>query len=279
MTGPCFDDIADVMELQDGELRGRVAFITGGSRGIGRATALALGRAGADIAIGFRDNREAADEVARQLAASGVSGVPVQLDLRDLDQLSAAFAAVEQRFGGLDMFIASAAATAFKPLLEVRPHHVDQTFAITVKSFLFGVQHAARLMERRGGGQVVAVSGYDCVRTLPRHGVLGAAKAAMETLARQFAFELGPRHIRVNCVNFVYVQTDSSQFYLGDRYADFGREIEALTPLRGRATPEDVANAIRFLCSPRARFISGQTIMIDGGVLLTPPAPHQHPEG
>lgn len=266
------------MEAKSNELRGKVAFITGGSRGIGRAAALALGSAGVDVVIGFREKREAADEVAAQLAACGVSGVPVQVDLRDLDQLSAAFTAIEQRFGGLDIFVASAAATAFKPLLEVRPHHVDQTFAITVKSFLFGVQHAARLMARRGGGQVVAISGYDSVRTLPRHGVLGAAKAAMEMLARQFAFELGPRNIRVNCVNFVYVQTDSSQFYLGERYEEFGKEMESLTPLRGRATPEDVANAIRFLCSSQSRFISGQTLMIDGGVLLTAPAPHQHPE-
>ncbi len=266
------------MAQNERELHGKVAFITGGSRGIGRATALALGRAGADVAIGFRGNREAADEVVRELERLGVAGVPIQLDLRETDQLAAAFDAVEQRFGGLDIFVASAAATAFKPLLEVRSHHFDQTFAISVKSFLVGVQHAARLMTPRGGGQIVAVSGYDSVRTLPRHGVLGAAKAAMEALARQFAFELGLRHIRVNCVNFVYVDTDSTRFYLGERYEEFSKEMEALSPLRGSATPEDVANAIAFLCSEQSRFINGQVLMVDGGLLLTPPAPHQHPD-
>jgi enoyl-[acyl-carrier protein] reductase III len=259
------------------DLEGRVAFVTGASRGIGRAAAWKLAARGATVAIGYRKERASAEEVAREAERLGGAGVPVALDVGDPDARDRAFDEIEARFGGLDLFVSNAAATAFKPLREIRPHHVDKTFAITVHGFLFGVQRAAALMEKRGGGAVVAVSGYDCVRTLPRHGVLGAAKAAMEMLARQFAFELGPAGIRVNCVNFVYADTDSTRFYAGPEHDAMRRDVEALTPLRGLATADDVADAIAYLCSPAARFVSGQTLMVDGGVLLTAPAPEHLP--
>lgn len=260
-----------------GDLDGKNAFITGGSRGIGRAAALALGGRGATVAVGYRREEDAAAEVVREIEKRGGHGVPVKLDVGDPDERERAFDEVAKRLGSLDVFVANAAATAFKPLLEVRPHHVDKTFAITVHGFLFSVQRAVALMEGRGGGAIVAVSGYDCVRTVPRHGVLGAAKAAMEMLARQFAFELGPRGIRVNCVNFVYADTDSTRFYAGEGHDALQRDMEKLTPLRGLATADDVAGAIGYLCSDAARFVSGQTLMVDGGVLLTSPAPQHLP--
>jgi len=260
-----------------GDLDGKIAFITGASRGIGRAAALALGARGATVAIGYRKEADTARELAAELERRGGHGEPVQLDVGEAAEREAAFDRIAERFGALDVFVANAAATAFKPLLEVKPHHVAKTFAITVDGFLFGVQRAARLMQGRAGACIVAVSGYDCVRTVPRHGVLGAAKAAMEMLARQYAFELGPRGIRVNCVNFVYADTDSTRFFAGDGHEALQDEMRALTPLRGLATAYDVAGAISYLCSDAARFVTGQTIMVDGGVLLTSPAPTHLP--
>jgi enoyl-[acyl-carrier protein] reductase III len=259
------------------DLSGKLAFITGASRGIGRAAALELGGRGATVAVGYRRDEDAALEVVGEIERRGGAALPVQLEVGDADARERAFDRIAERLGGLDLFVANAAATAFKPLLEVRPHHVDKTFAITVHGFLFSVQRAAALMQPRGGGAIVAVSGYDCVRTVPRHGVLGAAKAAMEMLARQFAFELGPRGIRVNCVNFVYADTDSTRFYAGEGHDSLQREMEQLTPLRGLATAEDVARAIGYLCSDGSRFVTGQTLMVDGGVLLTSPAPQHLP--
>ncbi|MBY0278967.1 SDR family oxidoreductase [Candidatus Binatia bacterium] len=259
------------------DLAGKYAFITGASRGIGRAAALALAARGATVAIGYRKEAETAVALAAELEKAGGGGFPVQLDVGDAEQREAAFDRVAERFGALDVYVANAAATAFKPLLDVKPHHVQKTFAITVDGFLFGVQRAARLMEGRTGASIVAVSGYDCVRTVPRHGVLGAAKAAMEMLARHFAFELGPRGIRVNCVNFVYADTDSTRFFAGEGHDALQDDMRALTPLRGLATADDVAGAIAYLCSDGARFVSGQTIMVDGGVLLTSPAPAHLP--
>ena len=96
-------------------------------------------------------------------------------------------------------------------------------------------------------------------------------------LARQYAFELGPRGIRVNCVNFVYADTDSTRFYAGEGHDALQRDMEELTPLRGLATADDVGRAIAYLCSEDARFVTGQTLMVDGGVLLTSPAPEHLP--
>lgn len=259
------------------DLDGRFAFVTGASRGVGRAAARKLASRGATVAIGYRKEREAAEEVARELESLGGGGVPIQLDVGDGEARDRAFDEVEAKLGGLDIYVANAAATAFKPLLDIKPHHVEKTFAITVSGFLFAVQRAAALMEKRGGGAIVAVSGYDCVRTLPRHGVLGAAKAAMEMLARQFAFELGPRGIRVNCVNFVYADTDSTRFYAGEGHDRMREDVKELTPLRSLATADDVADAISYLCSPGAGFVSGQTLMVDGAILLTAPAPQHLP--
>lgn len=259
------------------DLDGRFAFITGASRGIGRATARKLAARGATVAIGYRKKREAADEVARELEKLGGGGVPIQLDAGDAEARDRAFDEIEEKLGALDIFVSNAAATAFKPLKDIKPHHVDKTFAITVHGFLFGVQRAAALMEKRGGGRVVAVSGYDAVRTLPRHGVLGAAKAAMEMLAKQFAFELGPKGIRVNCVNFVYADTDSTRFYAGEGHDEMQRDVRELTPLRSLASADDVADAISYLCSSGAGFVSGQTLMVDGAILLTAPAPQHLP--
>lgn len=259
------------------DLDGRFAFVTGASRGVGRAAARKLASRGARVAIGYRKERETAVEAARELEALGGGGFPVQLDVGDADARDRAFDEIEKEFGGLDIFVANAAATAFKPLRDIKPHHVDKTFAITVHGFLFGVQRAAALMEARGGGSVVAVSGYDCVRTIPRHGVLGAAKAAMEMLAKQFAFELGPKGIRVNCVNFVYADTDSTRFYAGAGHDAMREDVKALTPLRSLATADDVADAISYLCSSGAGLVSGQTLMVDGGILLTAPAPQHLP--
>ena len=259
------------------DLAGKYAFITGASRGIGRAAALALAARGATVAIGYRKEAETAQALVAELEKAGGGGLPVRLDVGDPEQREAAFDRVAEKFGALDVYVANAAATAFKPLLDVKPHHVQKTFAITVDGFLFGVQRAARLMAGREGASIVAVSGYDCVRTVPRHGVLGAAKAAMEMLARQFAFELGPKGIRVNCVNFVYADTDSTRFFAGEGHDPLQDEMRALTPLRALATADDVAASISFLCSDGARFVNGQTIMVDGGVLLTSPAPTHLP--
>lgn len=251
---------------------GKVALITGGSRGIGRATAKLLAARGADVAFTYRRQEGAAAEVAEAIRRLGRRALPVPADLTEMEAVRRVFARVREAFGALDFFVANAAATAFKPLLAVKEHNVDKTFAITVKGFLVAAQEAVPLMEGRRG-RIVAVSGIDSLGCLPRHGTLGAAKAAMEVLTRYLAAELAPRGITVNAVNPGLVETDSARFYGGDGYEAWKAQVIRATPKGRVGAPEDIARVIAFLCSEEAEWICGQTIVADGGLTLTAPSP------
>jgi len=251
---------------------GRIALVTGASRGIGRTTAELLAREGAAVVVNYRKNRDAADEVVAAIERSGGRAMAAEADLASGDAIAAMFAEIESRFGGLDVLVANAAATAFRPLVESKDYNVERTYAITVMGFFRCVQEAARLMEGRKGGAIVAVSGIDTARYVAGHGALGSAKAAMETMIRYFAVELAPKGVRVNGVNPGFIDTDSARLYAayGGKTWDARVESEWLpqVPANRIGTTEEVARLIAFLCSDDASYIYGQTILIDGGFSL-----------
>ena len=255
-------------------LAGRVALVTGGSRGIGRAIARRLARAGADVAFTYRREAERAREAAAAIEADGVRALALPLDLGEPAEVPGAVARVGEALGRLDVLVASAAATAFKPLLEQKSHNVRRTFAVSVDSFIALVQAAAPLMRGRPG-RIVVVSGIDSFQAMTGHGVLGAAKAAMESLVRAWALELGPAGITVNGVNPGFVDTDSSRLYVSrglglDHAAAVKRLIEH-TPVRRIGTVEDVADCVAWIASDGAGFLTGQTIVLDGGLTIVSP--------
>src|SRR5579859_3155075 len=247
----------------------KVAVITGGTKGIGRAIGLRLAAKGWDLAVSWRRDAQTAEKFAEEVAKLGRRLVSVQADHTQEGSIDLLFDAAAKELKACDLFVANAAATVFVPLMQLKAHQIDKTMAMVVKSYLLGCQRAVPLMEGRKGN-VIAISGMDTNNTVPLHGLLGAAKAAMELLTRYLAVELAGHKIRVNAVNPGFVDTDSSRFYAGEGFDEIAKTVAASIPAGRIAYPEDVAKLVEFLVSPEAEYINGQTIILDGGLSLAP---------
>jgi enoyl-[acyl-carrier protein] reductase III len=254
---------------------GKVALITGSSRGIGRAIALRLATEGADVVVNYRRQTAAAVATAEAITALGRRALVVQADIGEAQAVQQLFSRVREAFGCLDIFVANAAATAFKPLMDLQAHHLEKTFAITMTSFVLAAQLAATLMRGRSG-KIVTVSGMDARRYIPLHGALAAAKGALEVLTAYLACELAGQGIVVNGVNPGFVNTDSAHMFGDEIYRLLEKNICTYTPLQRVGTPDDIAKVVAFLCSDDAAWICGQTLVVDGGLSLTSPFDIRH---
>jgi enoyl-[acyl-carrier protein] reductase III len=246
-----------------------VALVTGSSRGIGRATALVFAARGHDVVVHYRREGEAAEAVAKEARAAGAEALVVQGDLVEAEAPGRIIGEVGNRFGRLDVLVANAASTAFKPLQDVGARHLDLTMRTVVQSFLLLAQGAVPLMAGRPGS-MVAVSGFDSIRVVANHGLLGAAKAALEQLVKYLAVELAPNDIAVNSVLPGFVATDSARIWADASYPGGWAAFEAehgATP-GAIVSPEDIAEIIAFLCSPAGRSIRGHNLIADAGVTL-----------
>lgn len=255
----------------------KVALISGSSRGIGRAIALRLAEEGARIVVNYRRNTEQAQAVVAAIERLGSQALAVQADMSDGEAVRAMFRQVKERYSQLDILVINAAATAFRPLLQQKEHNVMRTFGLTISGSLLAVQAAVPLMRGRAA-RIVTVSGIDSLRMLSGHGLLGAAKAALENMTMYLAHELGPHGIAVNGINPGLIETDSSKMYAGGdaAYAEYERDVIPNTAAGRVGRPEDIAAVTAFLCSEDADFIRGQTLLVDGGLLSSSIASRPH---
>lgn len=254
--------------MQDSFFDGKTALITGSGRGIGRAIALHFASLGVNIVVNYFRNREPAEETAREIAALGVKAEVVKANVGDLEDIDHLMGETGRVFGGLDILISNAGSGYNRPILEQRPKGWDWTMDINARAYLFLAQKAVPLMEKRGGGWIVAISSPGSFRVLPEYAVVGASKAAIEALTRYMAVEFAPRNIIVNAVSPGIVATQALQHFNTMQDEDLLEEIAAQTPAGRIVTPEDVAGIAAFLCSPAACMIRGQTILADGGFTL-----------
>lgn len=247
------------------EWKGKTALITGASRGIGRAIALKLASGGADIVIHYRKNLEEAEGLATELKDRfGVKCTMVAADLSDLAEIHRFIEEVKAAHPRLDIYVANAAATAFKPLDAIREHHIAKTMNITVTAFILAMNAFKPLMP--AGSKVITVSGIDTKKYCTNHGLLAAAKSALETLTRYYAVEWAGEKIFVHGVNPGLVDTDSLKVYFGEGYEETKAELAKLSPMNKLMPTEDVAEMVAFLCSRAADWMNGETLYADGGV-------------
>ncbi len=250
----------------------KIALITGSGRGIGKAMAVHFARLGADVVINFFRNRAPAEATAREVEALGRRALLVKADVGDLDDLNRLFDETEAAFGGLDFFIHNAASGYNRPAMQQKPKGWEWSMNINARPLLFGAQRAVPLMEKRGGGAIVAITSAGSVRVLPDYVTVGASKAALEALVRYLGVELIGKGINVNAIALGVVATEALHHFasMGGQEAILKRFIE-LVPAGRLVEPDEVAAVAAFLCSPAAKMIVGQTIVVDGGYTLPIP--------
>ncbi len=248
-------------------LRGKVALVTGASRGIGRGIALALAGAGADIVVHYVRKSALAGEVVKEIQTLGRRAIAVKANLADRTQIERMCDEVESVFGGCDIFIANAASGGFRPIMETNDKHWDWTMNVNARSILWCVQRLVPHMIHQGWGRVITVSSLGAVRTVPRYGMVGISKAVVEALTRYLAVELAPKGVIVNAVSPGLVNTDAL-LNLGVDVNQVLDNVKHRSPVRRLVTPQDVGDVVVFLCSKAAEVIVGQTIFVDGGFNL-----------
>ena len=245
------------------KLDGKVALVTGGSRGIGRAIALEFASRGADIAFNYLRNHRAASETVEEIESHGVRCLRVRAHLGDEDKIDDLFDAIESEFGRLDILVNNAATGVQRPALELEARHWDWTLNVNARAAWMCAKRAAKLMPN--GGHIVNITSEGSRQVLPFYFSVGVSKAALEAVTRYLAVELAPLGISVNAVSGGYVDTAAlDHFPNREQMLESGQN----TPAGRMVTAQDIAKTVAFLCSPGAEMIRGQVILVDGGVTL-----------
>jgi NAD(P)-dependent dehydrogenase (short-subunit alcohol dehydrogenase family) len=245
------------------ELTGDVALVTGAARGLGRAIALALAKAGADVALGLRD-ASTGRELVRDIEALGRRALPLQMDMTRLDQITRAVNDAAAHFGRLDILVNNAGLAPENLAENVREEDFDLTLAVNLKGTFFASQAAGRIMIQQKRGCIINMSSQAGFAALPTESVYCMTKAALVHLTKCLAVEWGKYNIRVNAVAPTFIHTPGTEAALADP-AFRADVIERIAALHRIGEPMEVAAAVVFLASPAASLITGHTLLIDGG--------------
>jgi len=248
-----------------GALAGKVALVTGASRGIGRAIALKLASGGSDVAVNYYNSGAEAEALSSEIRGMGRRACALQASVGIPESVDEMFAELAKHFDHLDIVISNAASGVLKPAMEMTLKHWRWCLETNALALDLLAQRAVPIMPP--GGRIIALSSLGAVRAMPNYGFIGASKAALESLVRTLAQELGPRQIRVNTVSAGVVDTDALRYFPNrdELLANFAQR----TPAGPVLTPEDVAGAVYLLCLPEAAMITGHTLVVDGGFAIS----------
>ncbi|HMF19855.1 MAG TPA: glucose 1-dehydrogenase [Gemmataceae bacterium] len=244
-------------------LNGKVAVVTGASKGIGAAIAEHLAAEGAAVVVNYASSKAGADAVVQRITKKDGKAIAVQADVSKLEDIRRLFAETKKAFGKLDILVNNAGVYEFAPLEAITPEHFHKLFNLNVLGLLLTTQEAVKHFGATGGS-IVNISSVAANSTLPNIAVYGGTKAAVDAATRSLARELGPRNIRVNSVNPGMIETEGLHA-AGIAQSDFRKQMEAQTPLGRIGRPEDIAPAVVFLAGPDSGWTTGETLFISGG--------------
>ncbi|MEX2171304.1 MAG: glucose 1-dehydrogenase [Pirellulales bacterium] len=246
------------------KLVGKVAVVTGASKGIGASIAAHLADEGAAVVVNYSSSKEGAERVVAEIKKKGGKAVAVQANVAKQADIERLFGEAKKAFGKIDILVNNAGIYEFAPLEQVTAEHFHKQFDLNVLGLLLAIQEAVKHFGP-DGGSVVNISSVVADLAPPSGSVYSASKAAVNAITRSLGQELGPRKIRVNAVNPGMVETEGTHT-AGIANSDFRKETEATTPLGRIGQPQDIAPAVVFLASPDSAWITGETLYISGGL-------------
>lgn len=245
------------------KLSGKVAVVTGASKGIGAAIAKQLAADGAAVVVNYASDKAGAERVVTEITGGGGKAVAVQANLAKEPDVRKLFADAVKAFGKLDVLVNNAGIYEFSPLEAVTAEHFHKQFDLNVLGLIFATQEAVKAFGSNGGS-VVNISSVVATAAPPNAAVYSATKAAVDAVTRSLAKELGPKKVRVNAVNPGLVETEGTNG-AGITGSDFHHDIKAQTPLGRTGLPHDIAPAVAFLVSDDASWVTGETLHVAGG--------------
>lgn len=245
------------------KLEGKVAVVTGASKGIGAAIAKQLAEAGAAVVVNYASSKGAAQQVVSEITHNGGKAVAVQADLSERADIVRLFAETKAHFGRVDVLVNNAGIYEFSPIENVTEEHFHKQFNVNVLGLLLATQEALKYFSEIGGS-IINISSVVSTSAIPMASVYSATKAAVDAVTKSLSKELGPRQIRVNSINPGMVETEGFHA-AGIAGSELQKKVEAQTPLGRIGQPNDIATAALFLASADSSWITGETFFISGG--------------
>jgi 3-oxoacyl-[acyl-carrier protein] reductase len=244
-------------------LEGKVAIVTGASKGIGAGIAKALGAAGASVVVNYSSSKAEGEKVAKEIASGGGKAVAVQANVAKSAEIDRLFAESKKAFRGLDILVNNAGIYEFSPLENMTEEHFHKQFNLNVLGLLLASQAAAKQFDGNGGN-IINISSVVSTLAVPGGSVYSGTKGAVDAITRSLAAELAPKKIRVNAIRPGMVETEGLQSG-GILESDMRKQVEAQTPLGRIGKPDDIASMAVFLASNDSSWITGETFLLSGG--------------
>ena len=246
------------------KLAGKVAIVTGASKGIGASIAKHLAAEGASVVVNYASSKEGADKVAADITSAGGKAAVLKANVSKKSEIESLFAETKKAFGAVDIIVNNAGIFEFLPIENITEEHFHRQFDLNVLGVILTTQEALKHFSP-AGGSVINISSLVSTYTPPGSAVYSGTKAALDAVTKVLAKELGPRKIRVNSVNPGMVETEGAKAG-GFTEGDFRKQVEAQTPLGRIGQPQDIATAVVFFASEDSAWISGESMVVAGGL-------------